>query len=169
MLAWAGPGVDGTEPVGEDLVIGTRGQLSIWGDRPVSSATPGASDSPAAGDPSWTHVGWHRIERGRWDGDARRLSWSGYDGSRGSATVTAPGRVPELFRERIAASIAVEEIVQVGGGRSVVVSGRRDLSHPDGPIEWRMSLGRGSSWQQPGLRALAEDTLARLRSEYDRG
>lgn len=127
--------------------------------------SPGQEGEPPR---TWTHLGWHQIERGGWNGDDRRLTWILYDGGRGSATLGNPGRVPELFRERIAASIAIEEIIQVGGGRSVVVSGRRDLSTPDGTLEWRTSLSRGLSWQQPGLLDLAEDVLARLRAEYDR-
>lgn len=163
VLAWAGSDRD---PAG-DLVIGTHGRLSVLSGISGLSGRPGASapaDMPAR---AWSHVGWHRIERGSWNGEARRLSWTSYDGVRGAASLQTPGRIPELFRERIAASIAVEEIVQVGGGRSVVVSARRDLSTPDGLLEWQTSLSQGLTWQQPGLRALAEDVLARLRAEYD--
>lgn len=171
VLAWAGSEAD---PAG-DLVIGTHGRLSVstGSSESPSRSGPSGPGSPAdepADDPAraWSHLGWHRIERGSWNGEARRLSWTDYDGVRGSATLPRPGRVPELFRERIAASIAVEEIVQVGGGRSVAISGRRDLSAPESRLEWQTSLSRGLNWQQPGLRALAEEVLARLQAEYDR-
>lgn len=162
VLAWSGSATEAGDPddavtgdrseVGtDDLVLGTRGRLS-------------ARNRELA----WTHVGWHRIEHGGWNGETRRLTWSCYDGTRGSAGLPVPGRVPELFRERIAASIAVEETVTVGGGRSIVVSGRRDLSEPDPGLEWRRTLSRGLSWNQPGVSELADDVLARLQAEYGR-
>ncbi len=148
---------------------GSRSAASI---RPAPSARAAGSEQAgteqAGSEQGWTHVGWHRIERGAWNGEAHRLTWTLYDGRRGSAGLAAPGRVPELFRERIAASIAVEEVVAVGQGRSIVVSGRRDLSESNPALEWRRTLSRGLSWNQPGVRELADQVLARLQAEYGR-
>ncbi len=125
--------------------------------------------SPAAlswGESEWTHVGWHEIERGGWNSETAKLSWSLYGGRRGSVGLDEPGRLPELFRERIAATIAVERFVPVSGDRGVIVTARRDLG-ADGGISWHTTLTRGLTWQTDGVRALADDALARLRTEFD--
>lgn len=125
--------------------------------------------SPAAlswGGPDWCHVGWHEIERGGWNAETATLSWTLYGGRRGSAALAPPRRLPELFRERVAASIALERFVSVAGDRGVIVTARRDLGI-DGGISWHSTLTRGLTWQSDGVRAIADEALARLRSEYD--
>src|SRR5690242_9016568 len=53
----------------------------------------------------WQHLGWHEIETGGWDRASSRLRWTRYGGQRGGVELTEPGRLPELFRERVSASI----------------------------------------------------------------
>jgi hypothetical protein len=140
ILAWAaGPG---------DFVIGSPAALS-WG-----------------GGEGWTHVGWHEIERGGWNTETGALSWTLHGGRRGSVTLDRPGRLPELFRERIAATIALERFVPVAGDRGVIVTARRDLA-ADGVISWHSSLTRGLTWHSDGVQAAAARAMAELRSEYD--
>ncbi|GAB3912680.1 hypothetical protein GCM10011575_45480 [Microlunatus endophyticus] len=127
----------------------------------------------------WSHVGWHRIERGGYDKDTTTLHWQLYaDGSAdpevGEVRLQEPGRLPDIFRDRVAASIAVEHFIALEGSRKVrnvdpgvIISGRRDLSRADAPIAWRASLPRGLDWDLPGLRDLADTSIIRLRSEYD--
>jgi hypothetical protein len=125
--------------------------------------------SPAAlswGEQEWRHVGWHEIERGGWNAETAKLSWAQYGGRRGSVGLDEPGRLPELFRERVAASIAVERFVSVQGDRGVIVTARRDLGR-DGEISWHTSLTRGLTWQTDGVRAVADEALTRLRTEFD--
>jgi hypothetical protein len=132
--------------------------------------------TPAAlslgGAEGWEHVGWHEIERGGWNAETGTLSWVRYDGRRGSVALTDPARLPELFRERVAASIVVERFVSVRGERGLVVNGRRDLSAArDGPppISWHATLGRGLTWSTPGVREAADRAIAELRAEWDPG
>ncbi len=120
-------------------------------------------------DGGFVHVGWHQIENGSWNSETRQLSWAQYGGRRGSVRLTAPGQLPEVFRERIAASIAVERFLPVTGERGVVLNGRRDLAAADPKIEWHATLGRGLSWRTPGLREAVDAALAELRLEYDPG
>ncbi|MBA8795795.1 hypothetical protein FHX74_003436 [Friedmanniella endophytica] len=145
VLAWAT--VSGG---GETAVIGTRGRLWV----------------PDGG--GWTAVGWHRIDQGSWNAELRRLSWRLDDHTRGQVDLVEPGRVPDLFRERIAAAVAVEETVRVGAGQTITVSGRRDLSYPTRPLLWHTTLGRGVSWAHAGVAEQADATLERLRAEYGR-
>lgn len=131
---------------------------------------------------NWTHIGWHRIERGGYDRDSSTLHWelyaTGDDGAAepesGEVRLKDPGHLPAIFRDRVAASIAVEHFIALDGARKVkntepgvIVSGRRDLSRSRAPIEWRASLPRGLDWDIPGLRELADTSIIRLRSEYD--
>ncbi len=116
----------------------------------------------------WTQVGWHTIEKGGWNTETQQLQWALYGGRRGSVELVAPGRLPELFRERVAASIAVEHFEPVPGTRGgVVISGRRDLSDSVGRLSWHSTLSKGVTWRTDGVQAVTEAVLARLRSEYD--
>jgi hypothetical protein len=122
---------------------------------------------------TFTHVGWHQIERGGWNVETRRLSWTLYPGAgerrHGFAELREPGRLPEVFRERVAASLVLEQFVplQPGDTRGVVVAARRDLGVPAAPLTWHSTLTRGVSWQTPGVAELAEEAVARLRAEWD--
>lgn len=119
----------------------------------------------------WQHCGWHEIQRGGWNAERRELNWIEIAdpdeiARRRTLPLTEPGRMPELFRERVAATIAVERFVPIAGERGVIVTARRDLSR-DGSISWRSSLTRGLSWQTEGVREAAERAVVELRSEYD--
>jgi hypothetical protein len=114
-------------------------------------------------------VGWHEIEQGGWDAATLRLTWSSYGGKSGAVELTEPGRLPELFRERVAASIVVEQFVLFRGSRGFTVSGRRDLAEPTAAIRWHTTLAQGLSWQTEGVEEATEAALARVRAEYDIG
>lgn len=123
----------------------------------------------SAGSPTgWVHLGWHEIERGGWNVETHRLSWIRHDGVRGEVELAEPGRLPELFRERVAASIAVQEFVALAGTRGVVITARRDLGR-SGAITWHTTLTQGLSWQTAGVRETVDVVLAELRTEYDLG
>lgn len=115
----------------------------------------------------WSHVGWHQIEHGGWNAETHRLTWAEYGGRRGSVELAEPARIPELFRERVAASIVVERFVPVRGERGFVVNGRRNLADSGAPIEWHATLGRGLTWSIPGVEEAAERAVAELRAEWD--
>jgi hypothetical protein len=121
----------------------------------------------------WKHVGWHEIERGSWNAELRRLSWvlhaaPGKPSPRGSLELDEPGRLPELFRERILATIAVEKFVPLVGERGVTITARRDLG-ASGRVAWHSTLTRGLSWETDGVRAAVDQAMEELRTEYDVG
>lgn len=115
----------------------------------------------------WTHTGWHEIESGGWNSETRRISFRAYDGRRGLIDLAEPARLPELFRERVAASLVVEKFIPVDGNRGVTISGRRDLGDSAAPITWHSTLTRGVTWQTEGIRDLADRALEQVRTEYD--
>jgi hypothetical protein len=152
---------------------GDPGQVLGWGrtaDEDYCIVAVGLLSIGSAG--GWRHIGWHQIERGGFDADSQTLRWTLYDADQDSVTLTEPGRVPPLFRERVAASITVEQFVPMepdSQTRGVIISGRRDLSRPDGPIHWRASLPKAMTWQTPGIADFADSAIARLQGEYDPG
>lgn len=133
--------------------------------------------SPAAlswGAEEFVHLGWHQIERGGWNSETGRLSWTRYpeDGQprSGYLDLVEPARMPELFRERVAATIVLERFVPLTGERNgpgVVISGRRELDGRAEQIIWRTSLSRGLSWTTPGVADLVEQALGQVQREYD--
>jgi hypothetical protein len=121
----------------------------------------------------WKHVGWHEIERGAWNSELRKLTWAlhaapGKPSPRGSLELVEPGRFPELFRERILATIAIEKFIPLMGERGVTISARRDLGG-SGAIAWHSTLTRGLSWQTAGVRTAVDQAMEQVRTEYDVG
>lgn len=136
----------------------------------VAIASPSALSFPYAGeDASWDHLGWHEIERGGWEAESSRLGWVRYGGERGQLGLVEAGQLPEVFRERVAASIVLEKSVAILANRQVLIVGRRDLAVGDQPITWHATLGRGLSWQGEGVREAVDEALSQVRTEYDMG
>lgn len=117
----------------------------------------------------WCQLFWHDVERGNWDQNSRRLQWSDVTGSASELELTETGLLPDLFNERVTASIACLRLVDLATRGTAVITARRDLSDPAAPLVWRTSPGKGTSAEavagDPGVRA----ELERLRAEYDLG
>jgi len=121
----------------------------------------------------WKHIGWHEIERGGWNAELQKLTWVRYAlpgavPASGALELTDPGRFPELFRERIQATIAVERFVPLAGERGVIIAARRDLGG-SGTVAWHGTLTRGLSWQTIGVRDAVDQAMELVRAEYDVG
>ena len=145
ILAWARSS--------DGYVVGSLAVLSL-----------GAAEAGADG-AGWRHLGWHEIEHGGWNAESRSLSWTLYGGRRGRVELADPGRLPELFRERVAASIVVERFVPIRGERGVTVTARRDLG-ASAAVSWHSTLTRGLSWSGEGVAEEAARACAELQSEY---
>ena len=171
VLAWARADDDGVA-IGSPALfsVGASAHLPAAGEPagPRGSGESGQAeepdDAPAPG-AGWRHLGWHEIEHGGWNAESRSLSWTLYGGRRGRVGLPEPGRLPELFRERVAASIVVERFVPIRGERGVTVTARRDLGG-SGAITWHSTLTRGLSWSTPGVTEEAARASAELQSEY---
>ena len=119
---------------------------------------------------TWQHLPWHEVLRGGWQDADRQLHWTLVTGRHGAVQLAEPGRVPEVFRERVQASIAFEQEVPLQSGDrtgTVVISARRDLTGASSELSWHTDLQRGLTWSTPGIREAADRVLERLRSEYD--
>ena len=80
-------------------------------------------------------------------------------------SLAEPARLPELFRERVAASIAVERFVPIRGERGVTVTARRDLGAA-GTLSWHSTLTRGLSASTDGVADQVARAEADLQAEY---
>lgn len=148
---------------------GRQVRILAWATTPEGFAIASPSALSFGNESGWSHLGWHEIERGGWDEQSGRLTWVRYGGDEGELSLTEPGRLPEVFRERVAASIVLEKFVPILNGRSVLISGRRDLADGDPQITWNSTLQRGLTWQTEGVRAATEEAIAQVRTEYDMG
>ena len=148
------------------------GPPASWPGRRSSTAVSSCSARRRcrfSADDDWRHVGWHEIERGGWNAETEQLRWQTYGGARGAVALPDPARVPEVFKERVDASIVFERFVPLGGSgeRGVIVNGRRDLAAGPTEISWHATLTRGVTWRTPGVRELADSAMVELRREYD--
>ena len=113
----------------------------------------------------WRFVGWHDIDKGGWDAPSGRLRWTLLDGAADDVVLAEPGSLPDLFRERVGASIVVQQRFELGRGRAAMIVARRRLGDGRHPLIWSLSRHGGPFDVAQSDQAEAE--LARLRREYD--
>lgn len=118
-------------------------------------------------DGQWRSVGWHQVRSGGWKSEREEIHWRLNDGSRDAVQLTEPGAFPQVFRERVQASIAVEDQFDVPGGGSISITARRDLGEEQPRLYWQVNAVRGAKLTDPTTKALADEALARLRADYE--
>ncbi len=140
VLAWA-------TGVGGDVVAGTRDAVYVAGVR----------------------VPWEQVEAADWDVDTAvlRISEVGRWGDvrpEHVLTLQDPGRLLELVRERVTATVVLQRHVPVRGRRGVRVIARRA---PGGArqVTWLYEYDAGIDPADPDVRAAAEAALAQARDE----
>nr|WP_300144070.1 hypothetical protein [Propionicimonas sp.] len=112
-------------------------------------------------------LGWHDIERGGWDRESATLRWTTADGRETTLPLTETGMLPDLFNERVTASIACVRNVELSGSGIAVISARRNLADNRASLLWRVTPGRGVSAEQVAADPSVALELNRLRAEYD--
>ncbi|MGL5823562.1 MAG: hypothetical protein ACRCYU_01685, partial [Nocardioides sp.] len=112
---------------------------------------------------------WEGIQAARWDpnGSVLRVVEVGAWGRPRpvhEVMVTEPGRLVELIRERVTASILWQRYVVVDAGRGVRVIARRA---PDGKASarWFIEYDDGLDPQDPAVQHVTEAVLAHARSD----
>ena len=110
---------------------------------------------------------WLLVVRGCWDPDTDVLSVTWVDGSpAGRWRLTRPGGVPDLFRERVQASIVLVEEVALDRTRRARVVLRRDLASD--VVLAQTIVGRGCDPDDPELVAATEAVADRLAEQVGR-
>ena len=144
-------------------LLGTRSGLVV-----VRPASP--LDEPASPlvEPVET-IPWEQVETADWDRDTERLRIAevgdfGLPRPVHEFSLADPGRLLQLVRERVTASVLLQRRVALPGSRSgFVVVGRRS-PHRDGEISWAVEYDVGVDPSDP---AVAEAAAAGLRAAQD--
>lgn len=113
-------------------------------------------------------IPWEQIHTADWDRDTEVLtvvevgSW-GEQRPEHSRTVVDPGRLLDLVRERITASVLVHRWVPCGR-RGLHLIARRPPAGA-GPVTWWYDVPVGVDLSDPAVRAAAERALVEARAE----
>ena len=120
------------------------------------------------------HIGdlripWEVVEKADWDADASTLTVTEV-GSWGEArpvhtlVVADPGRLLELVRERVTASVLLQRFVPIEGRRGLFVIARR-APRGNQPLQWVYEFQEGIDPDDPAVRRAAEAALDQARHD----
>lgn len=112
----------------------------------------------------WRLIGYHTISHGGWDQAANEFWWVERDGQSYRFGLDAPGRLPELFRERMTATVVCDQLVAEGPNQVRVIA-RRDLADPAAPLLWESQRLKGQA-NDPALERLRERALQAAKLDY---
>jgi len=123
---------------------------------------------PASG---WRVLQWPEVRSGSWDGETTTLRITTLEDERLAVRLTEPGLLPEVFVDRVQATLLVEERVKVPGGE-VLVSGRRQPAgvgpSAEGPaIVWHAMAIGPADLNDPEVSRLVVAATERLRADYE--
>lgn len=149
-----------------------RGERLLAWAQTAEGAVGGTRDAlylPAGADPEprWLRVPWEEVEAADWDGDTDLLrvrltaEW-GRPRPEHRLSVAAPGRLLELLRERVTASIVLQRHVPVHGRRGFRVIARR-APRGDRPLAWFVEYDEGV--EPDTVAATVERALQEARAE----
>lgn len=110
---------------------------------------------------------WQQVIRAAWDTPVLEVSYTPSSAPVGTAprvlrvTLDAPGAVPEAVRDRVTASVVVQQHVDLRSGRGATLIARRT---GDDRFRWQVLFDAGLDPADPQLRAEADAALRELRS-----
>ena len=120
-------------------------------------------------DARWTRVPWEQVKSADWDRESEALrvvevgAW-GETRSEHTFTLTDPGRLLELVRERVTASVVLQRHVPITGKRGVRVIARRAPRGNQG-VEWFFEYDPGIDPADPFVDQAAQEALLAARDE----
>lgn len=157
------PALDVPVTAGERVLAGTTAA-----DGTVLAGTRDAFYvQPAGGE--WRRVPWEEVEAADWDRDTHtfRVSEVGTWGEvrrEVVAELPEPGRLLELVRERVTASVLLQRHVAVDGRRGLRVIARR-APRGDRPVTWVYEYDEGVDPEDPAVRSAAREALAQAQQD----
>jgi hypothetical protein len=157
-----------TSPPAVEVAAGERVLAATTAsDGTVLAGTRDAFYVVAAGETR--RVPWEQVESADWDRDTDtfRLSEVGTWGAQRpvhTATLEEPGRLLELVRERVTASVVLQRHVTVGGRRGLRVIARRAPAGT-GRIQWVYEYDEGVDPDDPAVRATARSALVAMQRD----
>ena len=116
-----------------------------------------------------TRVPWEQVEAATWDADSDtfRLSEVGTWGlprREHVAVLDEPGRLLELVRERVTASVVLQRHVPIDGRRGLRVIARR-APRGDRPVQWVYEYDEGVDPDDPRVATAAREALDAARRD----
>jgi hypothetical protein len=148
-----------------DLEVAPGERLLAWttaADGTVIGGTRDALYIPA-------RLPWQQVEAAGWDSESATLrvrevgTW-GQPHAEHTFTVQEPGRLLQLVRERVTASVVLQRHVPVRGSRGVRVIARRAPGrHED--LTWVYEFDEGVDPEDPEVRRIAAEALVAARQE----
>jgi hypothetical protein len=114
-------------------------------------------------------IPWEDVEAAEWDQESSVLrvtevgTW-GEQRPEYRYTIEEPGRLLELVRERVTASIVLQRHVPVDGRRGVRVIARR-APRGDRPVAWIFEYDEGVDPADPAVQEAAEQALEAARAD----
>lgn len=114
-------------------------------------------------------VEWSRIDNATWNGDDQVLMVTEVPGPTGRRprhriAIHEPGRLVDVVREQVTASVLISRRIAVDGPRSIRVTGRRTA---DGGIVWSAELDPGIDMDDQATRQRVDDAVALVRGEVE--
>jgi hypothetical protein len=114
-------------------------------------------------------VAWEQVEAAHWDRDTDLFTLSevgawGEQRPVHAVTLEEPGRLLELVRERVTASVVLQRHVSVDGRRGLRVIARRAPSGSGG-VQWVYEYDEGVDPDDPTVRAAAREALATMQRD----
>ncbi len=112
----------------------------------------------------WRVFGWEQIANGAWREEESTFTWETTSGDHFTVALDDAGRLPELFRERIQASMVATLSHDLPRGR-VQIIGRRTLDGSD-QVTWYAVAGGGADLADPAVADFVVAETDRLKAEY---
>jgi hypothetical protein len=146
-----------------------KGERLIAWARAADGSDVAASDRAlrAVGPAGRLRLDWHEIAEATWREGVLRVVEGRVEPGRGPRWHTwlldDPGLLPDAVRDRVTASIVVNQHVRLVGRAGVRILGRRAAGADD--LVWTLRFDAGLDPADPQLRALADAELASLRAQ----
>jgi hypothetical protein len=148
-----------------DLAVGRGERLLAWTTTDDGAVIGGTRDAFYAP----TRVPWEQVEAADWDRETGtlRISEVGEWGAPRPEHVYAvaePGRLLQLVRERVTASVVYQRHVPITGRRGLRVIARRPPARST-EISWVFEYDEGVDPEDPFVRLAASEALVAARNE----
>jgi hypothetical protein len=158
--------VRGTRRRRPDLPVAKGESVLAWAEATDGTVVAGSRDALYLGD---RRLAWEKVEAADWDRDEDRLRVSevgtwGESRVEHALTFDDPGRLLELVRERVTASVVLQRHVPVQGRRGLRVIARR-APRGDRPVVWFYEYDEGVDPHDPAVRQAAQSALLAAREE----
>lgn len=115
-------------------------------------------------------IRWETVENARWDRDGELLVVQeavpiGSPPRSHRLRLDQPGRLLDVVREQVTASVVISRFVPLSGDRGVRVTGRRSAGRT--ALSWVVAVDGGVRLDDPSVRARVDEAVAAVRAEVE--